>query len=776
MMRSAILLLFLSATAFAGEPSLEELSRLARERLAPISGELKAPGLKERVEVIRDKWGVPHIYAKNQDDLFFTQGFVAAQDRLFQLEMWRRHAAGEMAELLGDSAVESDRFARLIRYRGDMKEEWNSYSPDTRQIAIAFTKGINACIDRFGDKLPIEFDILKFKPKRWQPEDILTRMSGIYMTQNLRNEAARAKLVALFGIEKTRKLAPVDPPCDYGTTLSTEDLAEMDEAIAGFKAATKLLNYKPPKTESNNWVVSGDLSASGKPLLASDPHRALAVPALRYLVHLNAPGWNVIGAGEPALPGVALGHNDRIAWGITIVGVDQTDVVVHETDETGLKYKLGERWVDLKEDNVEIRVKGRETPLTFKQRFTLDGPVLHQNPKRHRIYVLKWAGTQPGGAAYLGGLAVARASDRRSFLKALDSWKVPGLNFVYGDVEGNIGWVAHAASPRRTTHDGLLPVRDDAGWDGFLSVAEEPQSWNPKSGWLGTANHNILPAGYKPLLGFEFAPPYRFQRVEAGLNGKKGFTLKDFAALQHDDVSIPGQTLARLLREEKLSPELKDTVERLTAWDGSLAVDSRAGSLFAVWLRELQTHFYGRHVMRKDRENVINLSGLPVMLKALQEADPFWLGEDAKAGRRDLFEKSLQAALRNFEKLPKEKQDRWGALHVAAFDHPLAAMSPEHAKLFALPAIERGGDSQTPLNTRYDEKYRQIHGATYRQLFDLADWDRGLATSAPGQSGQPGSPHYGDLLPLWGRGEYFPLFFSRAKVEEAVGSRLRMVP
>jgi penicillin amidase len=229
----------------------DALLRRARELLTPIVGDIKVSGLEQPVEVLRDKWGVPHIYAKNQHDLFFAQGFVAAQDRLFQLELWRRHAAGEMAERLGDAGVEADRFARLIRYRGDMDAEWQSYAPDAKEIATAFTDGINACIDQFGDRLPLEFELLRFKPKRWRPEDVLARMSGIYMSQNFRNEVLRARLVAAVGIEKARKLAPVDPPREYDSAVPLDDLRNIERVLAGYDLATKLLNFTPAKTESN---------------------------------------------------------------------------------------------------------------------------------------------------------------------------------------------------------------------------------------------------------------------------------------------------------------------------------------------------------------------------------------------------------------------------------------------------------------------------------------------------------------------------------------------
>lgn len=334
-------LLLTMATHIVAQDKLDQLVKQAKNSLPQIQGEIDVPGLKEPVEVLRDKWGVPHIYAKNADDLFFAQGFVAAQDRLFQLDLWRRLAVGEMAEVLGPDAIEADTFARLMRYRGDMAAEWKSYSPDTQQIATSFTNGINAYIKHAGKRLPMEFDILGYQPKTWRPEDILGRMSGIVMSRNFNDEVVRAHLIDKLGLEKVRLLMPTDPPRDFAPAPGL-DLNGIDQRILkGYQAATKALSFVPSKTESNNWVVSGALSASGKPMLASDPHRAIALPSLRYLVHLNAPGWNVIGAGEPALPGVALGHNEHIAWGITIVGTDQADIFVEELNPADLSSTLG---------------------------------------------------------------------------------------------------------------------------------------------------------------------------------------------------------------------------------------------------------------------------------------------------------------------------------------------------------------------------------------------------------------------------------------------------
>jgi penicillin G amidase len=778
-----ILCSFASALIVSAEPPAnllkndppEQLVAKSKQVLAKLDGDIALSGLKEPVEVIRDRWGIAHIYAKNQPDLFFAQGFVAAQDRLFQIEMWRRQAAGEMAELFGPDYFAADRFARLMKYRGDPEAEWTSYSPDTKEIATSFTSGINACIDQLGEKLPIEFQILGFKPKKWKPEDVLGRMSGIYMSQNFRNEIQRAQLIAAFGIEKARWMAPVDPPREYTSPLSMEELKAIDKRIlADYEAATKALSFTPAKTESNNWVVSGQKSASGKPLLASDPHRAIALPSLRYLVHLNAPGWNVIGSGEPGLPGVAIGHNDKIAWGFTIIGVDQADFYVEETNPLiPHEYKVNGKWEPMTSARETIAVRG-EKDRTVDLFFTRHGPVLYRDDKRHRAYALEWVGNDPGGAAYLASLAVDRAQHRKDFFLAMARWKVPGLNFVFADVNGGIGWIAAAQTPIRPKHDGLLPVPGDGGfeWNTYLKVNDLPMMFDPAPGWLATANHNIIPVGYKKQIGYEFAPPYRFQRIKSVLESKEKWTLDDFRALQHDDLSLPGLSLCHLLRTIDLNDQkLNVWRDQLIKWDGKLNVDSVPATLYQFWVKEMQEAFTAPHLTKEQKKDFGALVGLPVMERALCSADRNWFRDNAT---RDTFLRTtFTAAVKKLEASP---QTRWGDVHKVTFRHPLSTLDPSIAKAFNIGSFGRGGDANTPNNTRFNDKFEQIHGASYRHLIDLADWDKAIATSTPGQSGQPGSPYYSDLAPLWAKAEYFPLAFSREKVDGVLKHKLKLTP
>lgn len=777
-----VLALGLIAVSSIAAETPETILERSRGVLAQIEGRMLVPGIKEPVEVLRDQWGVPHIYARNQDDLFFAQGFVAAQDRLFQIDLWRRVAVGETAELLGPQGVAGDRFARLVKYRGDMAAEWSSYSPDAEQIATAFTRGINAYIDQIGDRLPIEFTLLGARPKKWRPEDCLGRMSGIIMVNNFRNEIARAELTAAVGHEKTRRLLPPDPQVDYAPAPGF-DLAGINRSVLeGYTAATATLKFNSPTAGSNNWVVDGSLSASGKPLLANDPHRPVLLPSLRYLVHLNAPGWDVIGGGEPALPGVAIGHNPRIAWGMTIVGNDQADVYVEQTNpENSRQYKVGDRWEQMTIVFEEIVVRGEARPTNLELRFTRHGPVIHQDELRQRAFALRWAGSEPGTAGYLGCLALDRAGNWQEFRRGAKAWKLPSENLVYADVDGNIGWIASALTPVRKGWHGLLPVPGVEGkyeWQGFLDVDDYPQTFNPASHRVATANHNILPNGYRHEISYEWTPRYRFERVKQRLDAQDRFSMADFQSIQHDNTTLPGQALARLVRRvDQKETNLAPYVTLLAEWDGVLTAESRAGPLYAVWLSELLEAFFGRHVPAALVETTrSSRTSVPVLLAALESPDEFWFGSDAERDR--LLTKTLAAAVRKVQDAlsADSSQWSWGKLHTTTLRHPLASMGPSYEKAFNLGPLPRAGDGLTPNANSHNARFEHIAGASYREVFDLADWDRGVATSVPGQSGQPGSPHYADLLPLWSEGRYFPLAYSRQKVETVTKHRLQLTP
>ena len=406
---------------------------LAKASLSQIDGELVIPGLRDTVEVIRDRWGIPHIYARNTDDLFFAQGYVQAQDRLWQMELWRRYNGGRLAEIVGPQAVGHDRLLRLIQYQGPWDDtEFTSYHPQARQIFTAFANGVNAYIEGHRGNLPVEFKLTGISPAPWTLNDVVLRVPARSLA-SARSEIRFALAVARLGAaEATRRSQPdpfIEVPLVRGLDMSifSEDVLDalggslpvvpfprppLLEPFRGASGAAASLDFGTPEDSpgSNNWVVSGQRTASGAVILANDPHRQVTNPSLRYIVHLNAPGWDVVGATEPAIPGVAIGHNGRVGWGITIVGTDYDDVFVEELNpENPNQAKWQGQWYPLRVVDDTIQVRG-ETPRTIQRKYSRHGPVFFEDRVRHRAYALRSTLQERGTAEYLGALRLNQAT------------------------------------------------------------------------------------------------------------------------------------------------------------------------------------------------------------------------------------------------------------------------------------------------------------------------------------------------------------------------------
>lgn len=782
-------LLFLAVAPFSsGVQAQSTLADSARQRLSVIDGEVRVAGLDSTVEVRRDTWGVPHIYAKTTHDLFFAQGYVVAQDRLWQMEMWRRTGEGRLAEVLGPKFVERDRMSRLLKYRGDMAQEWASYAPDAREIIRAFVAGVNARIAEVREHPPIEFALLGFQPEPWDETVPLQRMGALAMTGNAVGEAARAALLKALG---RRRLEALDPPDPYRALDPAPglDLSGIDASSLGAAAADATIPFQRIEG-SNNWVVSGAKTATGKPLLANDPHRTVALPSLRYLTHLVGPGWNVIGAGEPGVPGVAGGHNERVGFGFTIVGMDQQDVYVERVAVCpGFRrsraaregsaprcVQQDERWIPLQVIIDTVPVKG-EAPRVIRLEFTRHGPIVGQDTARGRAFVLRFVGSEPGTAGYLAQLSLDRASDWKGFQDAAARWKLPTENLIYADVDGNIGWVAAGLMPIRSW-SGLLPVPGNGKyeWQGFRSFDELPSSYNPASGFIATANHNILPAGYTKQLNYEWAEPFRHDRLVQVLRDSSRFTRQDFERLQHDEMSLPAKALVPILLNavQRVSGTASRTagfttiIDSLGAWDFVLRKDQPQPLIYEQWLRALRGRVLDRRLGALAKLPYVPM-GTEVLVKLMQAPDSLF-GRNPRAARDSLALRALFDATDSLRQAhgPDPAAWRWGAVHIAGFRHPLAAV-------FDLPGVPRGGDGNT-VNATAGPGFRQTAGASYRLIVDFADFDNSSATNVPGQSGQPGSPYYGNLVPLWGSGTYFPLVYSRAAVERATAHVLTLRP
>jgi penicillin amidase len=777
---AAIILLVFSSQTITSHSASDDLAQKARAAIAQTSGRIELNGLSRPVEVIRDTWGVAHIYAQTTEDLFFAQGFVAAQDRLWQMEIWRRTGEGKLAEILGPRAVERDKFARLCRYRGNMEAEWQSYAPDAKQIIESFVRGVNAFIETSHDHLPVEFQITGIKPELWTPEVCLTRMAGYVMTGNASREVLRAQLVRRLGTKKTDELLETQP---FKKLVVPDglDLTGIDNKVLGAaSAASAPVNFAATEG-SNNWVVDGTLTATGKPMLANDPHRPVILPSLRYMVHLNGPGWNVIGAGEPTLPGVAAGHNERVGFGFTIVGIDQQDLYVEEINpENATEYRYKGKWERMRIEREQITVKDKQQPVEVELKFTQHGPVIYEDAQRHRAYALKWIGLEPGSAGYLASLSLNRAKNWQEFLKALERWKVPSENLVYADVDGNIGWQVAGSAPIRRGWSGLLPVPGSSGqyeWDGYLPLDQLPRAYNPARHFVATANHKIIPEGYNHEINFDWPSPTRYLRIEEVLSKGGKFTIADFGRLQHDETSLQARELVPLLKGLKIDDSsLNQALDMLINWDFVLSKDSAAAAIYEAWNQKLVSNFASLIVPSEAKALVTGQLVSNKMIGAFKNPNARTFGSTPEAKRDALLIKSLAEGVSELRSQlgPDMKNWRWGAFHVAEFKHPLSTSDVMRA-VFDLKPVARGGDANT-VNATGGSGFRQSHGASFREILDLSNWDNSVAINVPGQSGQPTSTHYADLLPLWAEGKYFPMLFSRESVEKHAAATLMLMP
>jgi penicillin amidase len=799
---------------------------------------LMIKGLSQPVEIIKDQWGISHIYAQDEKDLFFVQGFNVARDRLFQLEIWRRQATGTMAEIQGSRALKRDIGSRLLKARVDMKQEMNHYHPRGEEIITCFVRGINAYIDltnKNPDLLPLEFHLLGLKPGHWTPEVVVSRHNGLF--RNAGDEIALAQAVNILGAQKLKNLLnlhPGDPSLkpDEGIDLDSisdnilelyyasrarvrfgpEDIIDpayrinqtpsilpgltpflaRNEEKNGFyvykKASCPLFVPPSPVTQlhhemdlgSNNWVVRGKLTSSGHPLMANDPHRSQQIPSLRYWVHLVAPGWNVIGGGEPALPGVSIGHNEYGAWGLTIFSVDQEDLYIYETNPSDSnQYRYQGNWENMKIIREKIQMKGK-SPVTVDLKFTRHGPVLYEDKNHHKAYALRAAWLEIGAAPYLASLRMDQARSWEEFRDACSFSRTPSENMVWADVKNNIGWQAVGITPLRQNWSGLLPVPGDGRyeWQDYLPIKKLPHIFNPPEGFFATANQDNIPPNYPYYVGFIWTDPYRFSRIQEFLGSGRKLTIADMMELQQDVLSIPARTLVPLLNGlSSTDITTQKALKMLLSWDYVMDEDSVEAALYMSWERRLSRNVWNLYIPEKARR-VFPRRSLKKMIDFLKAPDNHF-GPKPSSARNTLLIKSLEEGVSDLVKRLGLDMSKWQygqeKFHHIKIRHMLSnAVRPELRAELDVGPLPRGGNSYTVNNT--SSGFNQTSGASFRIIADLGNWENSVGTNSPGQSGDPKSPHYADLFEMWAKGKYFPIFFSRSKIESAAESITTLKP
>ena len=766
---------------------------------------LAIPGLSQPVEIVKDHWGISHIYAKNEADLFFAQGYNVARDRLFQLEMWRRQATGTVAEILGKKEVKRDIGNRLFQFRGDLSQELNWYHPRGAAIVEAFVKGVNAYIGETEKNLALltpEFKMLGIQPGKWTAAVVLSRFNALL--GNIDEELSTALAIKIIGVDKVKDIEyfqPADPNLEIDPAIDTSLLSNQildlytafrtplkftpDEVLPEYRnpkpVANLDLGFDPAKYNgSNNWVVSGKLSASGYPLMMNDPHRMLEAPSLRYWVHLVAPGWNVIGGGETALPGVSIGHNDFGAWGLTIFGTDSEDLYVYDTNPANpSQYKYKGAWERMNVIRESVPVKG-DAPVPVELKYTRHGPVVFEDLAHHKAYAVRAAWREVGGAPYLASLRMDQSHSWQEFLDACSYSRIPAENMVWADRDGNIGYQAVGIAPRRPNWSGQVPVPGDGRyeWNGFLPIRELPHVLNPEKGFYNTSNEYQIPRGwpYKDALHYTWGDPFRALSVAEFLSSGRRFSVADMVQLQNSDLSLPARSLVPLLRDlEMPSPALQQAASRLLQWNYVLDKDSVEAGIYEMWQHRLEVNV-GAAVVPKAAEAFIQ----PWLTKIVSwmHAPDGRFGADPIAGRNALLLKSLEEATAELSKRFGPGMEKWrlGAFHYARILNPLTdAVTPELQEKFDVGHAPRGGDSFTVTATSA-EGDNQIAGGSFKIIVDTENWDNSVGLNSPGQSGDINSPHYRDLYELWARGKYFPIFYSRSKVESVAEATFLLTP
>lgn len=724
------------------------------------------------VEIIDDVHGVPHVRAASIPDAFYGQGYVVARDRLFQIDLAHRRELGRLAEAYGEEFAKHDATARLFHYRGDLNAELRRVPADVLACARAYIAGINARIDEvLADPalLPQEYAILGVQPIKWAIEDmVLARGSSI---GNADDEIRRAQLAAIGMLELDEIVAPLRPKWQMTVPIgldvnavSPADLGVLRQGGLPFGPDTSVRDPAEGPAEranagSNAWTVAGDRTTTGRPILANDPHLGIGGFGPRHVVHLSAPGLDVIGGGAPGLPGIMQGHTDRFAFGRTNFHIDQQDLFILELDPADPeRYRHEGGWKRFKRVEVAIPVKG-SAPYVATLRYAVQGPVVMHDPTKRRASVLASIAMQPGGGGSFAMIAINLARDWASLRKAFRLHPSP-TNFHYADIDGNTGWQVIGFAPVRKQGDGLLPVPGDGrfDWTGMRDFTALPNEYNPKKGWFASANQNNLPADWPRdrIPAFSFRAPYRYERIAEVLSNQPRHSIADSVALQYDVVSTPARQLLAMLPAAP-SP----AADMLRRWDGRLAADSGPAALFEILWRDLSQRMLAAIVPAKAKALVTEID--PSVLLGRLPQHPSIL--------RDALSSSWETAQTLLGRDPATW--RWGRLHQVRIAHPLSRIPAIAA---AFPPIEgggSGGDSFTVMARWLGDGpgWRVGGGASYMQVIDVGAWDNSLFLNLPGQSNDPRSPYYRDQYAPWIEGRMLPMLFSRAAIDGKVARR-----
>lgn len=779
------------------------------------AGTLKLPGLRDRVTIVRDANAVPQIRAASKLDAWYALGFVHAQDRLWQMQMNKRVVAGRLAEILGPSALGTDKFLRTLGIRRNAEAILAQSSPATRAALQAYADGVNAYIDSRKEPLPPEFLILRTRPEHWEPADTLgwQTMMAWDLGANWTQETLRMSLSQVLPVARINELLA---PYPGERPVRTMDYGGLYRHLAPLATAMASVQQKAPASYvegmgSNNWVVSGAHTQSGKPMLANDPHLGLQAPALWYFARLQAPGLDVTGATLPGAPIVVLGHNQRIAWGLTNTAPDVQDLYIERLQPgNGDSYQTPDGWAPFVTRTETIHVKGAPD-VTLNVRATRHGPVISDVAEpvaaaaapfgAQYVVSFQWTALRADDRTFQAGLKMNVASDWATFTEALRDFHAPQQNIVYADIDGNIGFIAPGRVPLRRADNDLKGLAPAPGWDarydwtGFIPFDQLPRSYNPPDGIIATANQRIVGPDYPYFITSEWTVPYRYQRISALLAATPRHTLDSFGAIQKDLVSLAVRDALPLLLAAPVSRDVsRPERERalfgaLRKWDGTMDADRTEPLVVTAWLRALSRRLFEDKVgdalfarmweQRNVQQPMLNI------LRDQRGLGGFWCDKSTTPETEtcsDAIGDAWESAIADLDRRYGSKPEhwRWGEAHTARSEHKPFGKAQYLASLFNL-RVPTGGDTYTVNVGRHnlrDEKapFESTHAASVRALYDLSDLDGSRFMDSTGQSGNALSPHYRDWTGKWAAVQYFTIPHGRRTPGQEAFETLVLAP
>ena len=748
--------------------------RTTRKSLPQTSGEISLAGLKEDVEIIRDTYGVPHIYAKNEPDLLFALGYAMAQDRLWQMEFFRRLGHGRLSEILGEELVKVDRYFRTIAAAGMNRK----IPKDLAFLPESFADGVNAYLKTHSDRLALEFKLLGYKPEPWTEEDYIAILKVVNwgLSEGWRVDLTAAGVLEKVGMEKWKEAFPVWP--DDAPLIVPEQWRGFSELSAPFLRATwfaERLTGFSTSAASNNWVVSGKKSVTGKPILANDPHLGLTNPSFWWEAHMVCPTFNVSGFAIPGVPGVAVGHNLDVAWGVTNVMVDDVDFYIEKINpENPRQYWFQDHWEDMKVKEETIRVKGRE-PVKVEILLTRHGPIVtDEKGSNGKAVSAKWAfteGLQPGQAAYL----LAKAKNIQEVREALKYWELPSQNLVFADTDGNIGYWCCATIPIRSKPFGILPVpgwTKEYDWKGYVPFEERPHLINPKENFIATANNKVIGDRYPHFISHYWEPPDRITRIHQLLKAKEKLSVDDFKAMQQDIYSVLAAEMVpkmiQVLDRRFSDEEGRKAKEFLSKWDFVMDKDSVAACLYEVTFRKMMDNIFREELGEELFRQYLKTSIFPprALRIMIRKGSSLWFG---KKSLEDIIATSVKQMLSELRESAGSDMNKWtwGKIHSLTFEHVLGKKKLL-AWIFNLGPFPVGGSHLT-VNMRhypYENPYRVDLGPSERMIVDLSNIEGALHVLPTGESGNLKSPHYKDQIDFYLGGGYHRAWMDRREVEK----------